>query len=108
MPSRSRPISSRADGTAYHWTWTAKFDGKDAPITGTTPFGPGTVAALTRVDAHTAKIVGKRNGEVILTQTIVTSADGKTRTLTTQGQGRQGSGGRNDVGLRQAVASGVR
>ena len=29
------------DGTAYHWTWTAKYDGKDVPITGTTPYGPG-------------------------------------------------------------------
>jgi hypothetical protein len=78
------------DGTAYHWSWTAKYDGKDVPITGTTPFGSGTVAALTRVDAHTAKIVGKRNGEVILTQTIVTSADGKTRTLTTSGKDAKG------------------
>ena len=40
MPSRSRPIWSGGDGTAYHWTWTAKYDGKDAPITGTTPYGP--------------------------------------------------------------------
>ena len=79
-----------ADGTAYHWTWTAKYDGKDVPITGTTPFGAGTVAALTRVDARTAKIVGKRNGEVILTQVIVTSADGKTRTLTTKGKDAKG------------------
>ena len=29
------------DGTAYHWTWTAKYDGKDVPITGTTPYGTG-------------------------------------------------------------------
>lgn len=79
-----------ADGTAYHWTWTAKYDGKDVPITGTTPFGSGTVAALTRVDANTARIVGKRNGEVILTQTIVTSADGRTRTLTTTGKDAKG------------------
>jgi len=79
-----------ADGTAYHWTWTAKYDGKDVPITGTTPFGAGTMAALTRVDAHTARIVGKKNGEVILTQTIVTSADGKTRTLTTRGKDAKG------------------
>jgi hypothetical protein len=79
-----------ADGTAYHWTWTANYDGRDVPITGTTPFGAGAVAALTRVDARTAKIVGKRNGEVILTQTIVTSADGRTRTLTTKGKDAKG------------------
>jgi hypothetical protein len=78
------------DGTAYHWTWTAKYDGKDAPITGTTPYGPGATALLTRVDANTVKVVGKRNGEVILTQTIVTSADGKTRTVTTKGKDAKG------------------
>lgn len=79
-----------ADGTAYHWAWTGKYDGKDVPVTGTTPFGAGAVVSLTRVDAHTAKIVGKRNGEVILTQTIVTSADGRTRTLTTKGKDAKG------------------
>jgi hypothetical protein len=80
----------RTDGTAYHWTWTAKYDGKDVPITGTTPYGAGTTASLTRIDAHTVKVVGKRNGEVVLTQTIVTSADGKTRTLTTKGKDANG------------------
>jgi hypothetical protein len=78
------------DGAAYHWTWTAKYDGKDAPVTGTTPYGPGAVAALTRVDAHTVKIVGKRDGKEILTQTITTSADGKTRTVTTHGKDAKG------------------
>ena len=52
--------------------------------------GPGTVASLTRVDAHTAKVVGKQKGEEILTQTIVTSADGKTRTVTTKRKDAKG------------------
>jgi hypothetical protein len=79
-----------ADGTAYHWTWTAKYGGPEAAVTGTTPFGPGEVAALTRVDPHTVKVVGKRDGKVILNQTIVTSADGKTRTVTTKGTDAKG------------------
>jgi hypothetical protein len=78
------------DGTAYHWTWTAKPDGKDVPITGTTPYGAGATASMTRADAHTLNIVGKRNGDVILTQTVVTSADGKTRTLTTHAKDAKG------------------
>ncbi len=78
------------DGTAYHWTWTAKADGKETAITGTTPYGPGGVAALTRVDAHTMKVVGKRNGAEILTQTIVVAADGKTRTVTTKAKDAKG------------------
>lgn len=59
-------------------------------MTGTTPYGPGAVASLTRVDAHTVTIVGKRNGEVILNQTITTSADGKTRTVSTKGKNAKG------------------
>ena len=80
-----------ADGTAYHWTWTAKYDGKDNPVTGTTPYGAtGLAASLTRVDAHTAKVVGKKDGKVVMTQTIVTSPDGKTRTVTTKGTDAKG------------------
>jgi hypothetical protein len=79
-----------ADGTAFHWTWTAKYDGKDTTVTGTTPYGPGVVASLTRVDAHTVKIAGKRNGEVVLNQTITTSADGKSRTVSTKGKDAKG------------------
>ena len=79
-----------ADGTAYHWTWTAKYDGKDAPVEGTTPYGAGATASITRVDPHTATVVGKRNGETILTQTIVVAPDGKTRTVTTKGKDAKG------------------
>lgn len=80
-----------ADGTAYHWSWTAKYDGKENPVTGTTPYGSsGLVASLTKVDAHTAKVVGKKDGKVIMSQTIVTSPDGKTRTVTTKGTDAKG------------------
>ena len=78
-----------ADGTAYHWTWTAAFDGKDMPVTGTTPYGAGT-ASLTRVDARTVTIVGKVNGKVVVTQTITTSADGKSRTVVSKGTDAKG------------------
>jgi hypothetical protein len=82
-----------ADGTAHHWGFTAKFDGKDNPVTGNSPYGPyGTngVVALTKVDAHTAKIVSKLDGKVTLTQTLVVSADGKTRTVTSKGTDGKG------------------
>jgi hypothetical protein len=79
-----------ADGAKYHWTWSAKEDGKDTPVTGTTPYGEGVVAALTRVDARTVKIVGKHNGAVVLTQTVTVSADGKTRTVVSKGTDAKG------------------
>jgi hypothetical protein len=79
-----------ADNTAYHWTWTAKYDGKDNPVTGNTPYGGKGTVALTRVDAHTVKLVSKVDGKTTLHQTITTSADGKTRTVTTKGTDAKG------------------
>jgi hypothetical protein len=76
------------DGTAYHWTFTAKYDGKDYPVTGNNPFGD--TIAVTRVDPNTVKISAKKDGKEIVTQTIVIAADGKTRTTTTKGKDAKG------------------
>jgi hypothetical protein len=79
-----------ADGTPYHWTWSAKYDGKDNPVTGTTPYGEGTTVAITHVDSHTTRTVAKRAGKVLTTQNMVVSADAKTRTTTTKGTDAKG------------------
>src|SRR5438477_472571 len=71
------------DGTVYHWTFTASYDGKDNPVVGNSPYGDTT--ALTRVDEKTLRIVNKRGGNPSVNQTIVVSADGKTRTVATKG-----------------------
>jgi hypothetical protein len=76
------------DGTASHWTFTANYDGKDNPVTGTSPYGD--VVAFTRIDANTTRIVSKRGGKVTVTQTIVVAPDGKTRTTTTKGTDAKG------------------
>ena len=76
------------DGTAYHWTFTAKYDGKDNPVTGKTPFGD--TVALTRVNANTVQITSKQGGKPTVTQIIAIAADGKTRTTTTKGQDAKG------------------
>jgi hypothetical protein len=78
------------DGTAWHWSWSAKYDGKDNPVAGKTPFGDSSTVALTRVDANTIKLVGKSGGKVMVNQTIATSADGKTRTVTSKGTNAKG------------------
>jgi hypothetical protein len=76
----------RGDGTAYHFTWEASYDGRDNPVAGDSPYGSGTHSiALTRIDSHTAKIVTKLDGKVTITQTLVVAADGKTRTIRTTG-----------------------
>jgi hypothetical protein len=75
------------NGTPYHFTWSAKYDGRDNPVRGVSPYGSGAhVIALTRVNARTAKIVTKLDGKVTITQTLVVSADGRTRTITTTGR----------------------
>ena len=61
--------------------YTAKFDGKDYPITGT---GLDTVS-IKRVDARTIERTGKVAGKVSETSTMKISADGKVLTISTKG-----------------------
>jgi|SRR5579872_4453013 len=61
--------------------YTAKFDGKDYPITGT---GLDTVS-LKRLDANTIERTGKVRGKPAETCTMKVSADGKTLTMTVKG-----------------------
>ena len=76
------------DGTAYKWTFSAKYDGKDNAVTGKNPFGD-TVAA-TRVSPNTVKLTVKQGGKETVSQTIVIAPDGKTRTTTTKGKNAKG------------------
>jgi hypothetical protein len=77
-----------AEGAKSHWAFSANYDGKDNPVTGSNPFGD--TVALTRVDPRTTQITVQQGGKVTATQTIVVSADGKTRTTTTKGTTTKG------------------
>lgn len=58
---------------------------------GASPYGSGAHSiALTRIDSHTAKIVTKLDGKVTITQTLVVSVDGKSRTIHTTGTDDKG------------------
>jgi hypothetical protein len=61
--------------------YTARFDGKDYPITGT---GLDTVS-LKRIDANTFERTGKVRGKVTETGTMKVSGDGKVLTVTIKG-----------------------
>jgi hypothetical protein len=76
------------DGAKSHWSFTVNYDGKDVPVTGTSPYGDS--VNLTREDANTVKLTAKQGGKVTTTSTIVLSADGKTRTTTTKGTDPKG------------------
>ncbi len=76
-----------AEGPAIHYAYTANYDGKDVAVAG----NPNAdMAARTRVDANTTQLVNKKGGNTMSTVTIVTSADGKTLTITTKGKDAKG------------------
>jgi len=76
-----------AAGKAVHHEWTGKFDGKDYPVVG----DPSSdTRSYTEVDDHTLEFTGKKAGKVTVTGRVVTSADGKSRTVTVSTTDAQG------------------
>jgi len=76
-----------AAGNPTHMEYTAKYDGKDYPITG----NPNAdTVALERTDDNTIRSTLKKDGQVVMTVTSVVSNDGKTRTSTFKGKNAKG------------------
>ena len=80
--------SVMADGKKVTVTYTANFDGKDYPLTGSA-VGADKVS-LKRIDARTTERVDKKDGKPIVTIKRVVSADGKTMTATSRGTNAEG------------------
>jgi hypothetical protein len=78
---------TNADGTQAKVQYTAAFDGKDYPITGS---NVADTVALTRIDARTSERTDKKGGKVIQVFRRVVSADGKTMTVTIKGTSATG------------------
>jgi hypothetical protein len=76
-----------ATGKPTHVEYTAKFDGKDYPITG---IPNADTVALERLDASTIRSTTKKGDQVVMTVTSVISKDGKTRTATFKGKNAEG------------------
>jgi hypothetical protein len=76
-----------AKGNPTHNEWTGKFDGKDYPVTGEPAYD---TRAYTQVNAHTLSMIIKKGGKVVMTGKVVVSADGKSRTVTTNGKDSMG------------------
>jgi hypothetical protein len=75
------------DGKATHNEWAGKFDGKDYPVTG----DPNQdTRSYKEVDDHTLSFVTKKDRKATISGRIKVSADGKTRTVTTNGSTPQG------------------
>jgi hypothetical protein len=77
-----------ADGKPTHNEWTGKFDGKDYPVTG----DPNSdMRSYKKINDHTLELTVKKGGKVTTTGRIVVAADGKSRTVTTNGTDAKGN-----------------
>ena len=76
-----------AAGAATKTEYTAHYDGKDYPMTGSQN---ADTVSLKRIDARTMERTDKKGDKVVLTSTRVVSEDGKTMTVTTKGTNAQG------------------
>ena len=76
-----------ADGSKTAQSYTANYDGKDVPLTGS---AIADTVSLKRINPTTVERTDKKTGKVVQTLTRVISADGKTLTITTKGTNAQG------------------
>jgi hypothetical protein len=76
-----------ADGTSTKQQYSAGYDGKDYPLTGS-PIAD--MVSLTRIDSHTTERSDKKGGKVVQTIRRVVSKDGKTMTATVKGTNVKG------------------
>lgn len=81
-----------AAGTVTQVQYTARYDGKDYPMTGS-PVAD--TIALKRIDEVTAEATLKKAGRIVSTTTRVISRDGKEMTFTTTGTNERGDTIRN-------------
>jgi hypothetical protein len=72
-----------ADGTRTTTEYTANFDGKNSPLTGS-QFGTDMVS-LKRINARTTERTDKKGDKLVQVLTRVVSQDGKMMTVTTKG-----------------------
>jgi hypothetical protein len=68
------------DGKAVHWTLQCKFDGKSYKVEGNPNVDE---MVYKKVDEHTNKITGTKDGKTVMTGTITVNKDGKSRTVNT-------------------------
>lgn len=78
-----------AEGTGVTYSFTATFDGKESPITGSMPGGADSIS-IKRIDANNFESTLTKAGKVIGTAKSEISKDGKVTTVTAQGTNADG------------------
>jgi ABC-type transport system substrate-binding protein len=80
-----------ADGNKTSFEYTAKYDGKDYPVSGSELFD---AIALTRFNDQTVEIALKKSVKVVTTARRFVPKDGKTMKFTISGTNGQGQAGK--------------
>jgi hypothetical protein len=76
-----------AEGKTTSFTYTAKYDGKEYPVSGSDDFD---TIVLKRINDNTTEATLKNSGKVVTTARRVVSKDGKMMTLTISGTNAKG------------------
>ena len=76
-----------AEGKTTSFTYTAKYDGKEYPVSGSDDYD---TIVLKRINDNTTESTLKKSGKVLTTARRVVSKDGKTMTLTISGTNAKG------------------
>ena len=79
-------VNPEGQPIATHYT--ADYDGKDTPVTGTG--APYDMIALKRINASMVELTTKKDGKVVSKGKRVVSKDGKVMTVTTKGTNAKG------------------
>ena len=76
-----------AEGKTTSFTYTAKYDGKEYPVSGSDDFD---TIVLKRINDNTTEATLKKSGKVVSTARRLVSKDGKMMTLTISGTNAKG------------------
>ena len=85
---------TNAEGQPIHYEFSAKYDGKDYPMTGN---AEADTISIKKIDNYTNEASTKKGGTPLLTIRIVVSKDGKTRTSTQKGTNAKGERVNNTI-----------
>ena len=87
---KSTSQATSADGTSTSWSYTANYDGKDNPTTGTGVPGGADTIALKRISANRTEAILKKGGKVVRTARLIVAKDGKVMKILASGQDPDG------------------
>jgi len=87
---KSRSVGTAADGTKTDWGYTANYDRKDSPVTGTGAPGGADTVALKHINANATAVTLKKAGKTVRTARMLVSTDGKVLRIAAKGSDADG------------------